>query len=51
LFIYTSIATALGLLLIRIARPRGQLLGRVRVRKPQEGTDDVYVTLKVKNGV
>jgi sodium-independent sulfate anion transporter 11 len=49
--IYTSIGTSLVLLLIRIARPRGHFLGRVRVRKPQEGMRDVYVPLKVENGV
>jgi sodium-independent sulfate anion transporter 11 len=45
--IYTSIATSLALLLIRVAHPRGNFLGRITVRAEHgaEKTRDVYVPL------
>lgn len=53
--IYTSICASLALLLVRIARPRGYFLGRVRVRpdpNSQNGEGrDVYVPLKTENGI
>ncbi|KAF8638506.1 hypothetical protein AX16_010489 [Volvariella volvacea WC 439] len=51
--IYTSIASSMALLLIRIAHPRGTFLGKVTVRNDTsdtKGTREVYVPLKT-NGV
>lgn len=47
--IYTSVAASLALLLIRIARPRGNFLGRLS-RRGGAGERDVYVPLS-PNGV
>ncbi|TBU50099.1 sulfate permease [Dichomitus squalens] len=45
--IYTSVAASLALLLIRIARPRGQFLGRVTLHYTKESSSrDVYIPLK-----
>ncbi|EIN03668.1 sulfate permease [Punctularia strigosozonata HHB-11173 SS5] len=52
--IYTSICASLALLLVRIARPRGYFLGKVRVRPEPSGdaeARDVYVPLQTENGV
>ncbi|KAJ7694136.1 sulfate permease [Mycena rosella] len=51
--IYVSISTSVGLLLIRIAHPRGAFLGKVTLRAhPTEGKDsrDVFIPL-TKDGV
>ncbi|KAJ7349479.1 sulfate permease [Mycena albidolilacea] len=49
--IYVSICTSVGLLLIRIAYPRGAFLGKVTVRGGNsKGSRDVYVPL-TKDGI
>jgi sodium-independent sulfate anion transporter 11 len=52
--IYTSIASSLVLLLIRIAHPRGSFLGRVTIRDgtgtDSKGTREVFLPLN-KNGI
>lgn len=51
--IYTSIASSIALLLVRIAHPRGSFLGKVTLREESEEhkvTRDVFVPLK-KDGV
>ncbi|TDL27441.1 high affinity sulfate permease [Rickenella mellea] len=49
--IYVSIVSSLVLLLLRVARPRGQFLGRVTVysNSRRGGSRDVYVPLKQPN--
>ncbi|KAG8813947.1 hypothetical protein FRC17_001365 [Serendipita sp. 399] len=47
--IYTSVALSLLLLLIRIARPGGQFLGKVKVRSPDgsvQDTRDIFIPLE-----
>ncbi|KAH9934918.1 sulfate permease [Fomitopsis serialis] len=49
--IYTAIATSAALLLVRLARPRGYFLGKVKVRgseKSDAESRDVYVPLNPK---
>ncbi|PCH38368.1 sulfate permease [Wolfiporia cocos MD-104 SS10] len=49
--IYTAICTSLALLLVRVARPRGYFLGRVKVQanpKSSDGARDVFVPLTPK---
>ncbi|KAG5639597.1 hypothetical protein H0H81_010799 [Sphagnurus paluster] len=51
--IYTSIASSLALLLIRIAHPRGSFLGKVKIRKDTSNSKEsreVFVPL-TRNGV
>jgi sodium-independent sulfate anion transporter 11 len=52
--IYWSLATSVFLLLVRIARPKGHFLGRVRIRPESAETGqirDVYVPLCAAGGV
>lgn len=56
--IYVSVAASAALLLYRIARPRGQFLGRVRLHAEVEDPStarathrDVYIPLTPTNGV
>ncbi|KAF7338482.1 Sulfate permease [Mycena venus] len=48
--IYVSICTSVGLLLIRIAHPRGAFLGKVTVRGGNKESRDVFVPL-TKDGI
>ncbi|CAG7849048.1 Probable sulfate permease C869.05c [Serendipita indica DSM 11827] len=50
--IYTSVAASLVLLLIRVARPGGQFLGKVKVHGDDNSTSrDVFVPLEPKGGL
>jgi sodium-independent sulfate anion transporter 11 len=49
--IYTACGASLALLLIRIARPRGKFLGKVRVRQRSTDTRDVFVPMQNQGGV
>lgn len=46
--IYTSIATSLALLLLRIAHPRGYFLGKVTLTNPQKNSEnrEIFVPLR-----
>lgn len=49
--IYTTIALSIGLLLIRIARPGGEFLGRVKVHSlTDDSTRDLYVPFEADDG-
>ncbi|EJD44033.1 sulfate permease, partial [Auricularia subglabra TFB-10046 SS5] len=52
--IYTSIIASVVLLLVRVARPRGEFLGRVSVRTDEKGSGaarSVYLPLETEHGV
>ncbi|KDQ59482.1 hypothetical protein JAAARDRAFT_713540 [Jaapia argillacea MUCL 33604] len=51
--IYTSIASSMALLLLRIAHPRGNFLGKVTIKSnsPKSPSRDVFVPLKPITGV
>lgn len=50
--IYSTIALSIILLLIRIARPGGEFLGRVTVHSTRDETKrDIFVPLKLNNGM
>lgn len=49
--IYAACGASLALLLIRIARPRGSFLGKVRVRHRESDMRDVFVPMKSTDGV
>ncbi|KZV97685.1 sulfate permease [Exidia glandulosa HHB12029] len=50
--IYTSVGASAGLLLIRVARPRGEFLGRVNVRGDDGTTSrSIYLPLSSDRGV
>ncbi|TFK55263.1 sulfate permease [Heliocybe sulcata] len=48
--IYVSIAASLVLLLVRVARPRGNFLGKVTIHS-EDASREVYVPLKPDSGV